>query len=419
MVKHVQRFLLLAAMLALAWTAQGQEPDLISTFPYTCDFESSGDSALWVTLNGTQENGWYIGTATNATPSGSYSLYVSNNSGTSNTYDVNSASASYTWAYERFSFAVGSYLISFNWRCLGEIDSDPYDYFRVFIVPDTTTLTAGALPSTSYTWSNQFMSDVPTGWIGINGTNTYFCSQNSYTTLNSEFNITTAGNYKLVFLWLNDDNTFNNPPAAIDDITISVNSCPRPSGLTVGYVTADSVTLSWSSIGTESEWLLSDGTNEYHAYDTTYTFDNLSAYTVYNFSVRALCSASDTSTALYVSVRTACGDMSTLPFFENFESAPSGSSTTGSAFVDCWGRLNNGTSYGGYPYVGSSSTYNHTPGGTMGLYWYNTTTTGTYGDYQCIVLPPLDTVTYPVSNVELLFWAKASSTSYHPPCRWV
>ena len=415
MVKHVQRFLLLAAMLALAWTAQGQEPDLISTFPYTCDFESSGDSALWVTLNGTQENGWYIGTATNATPSGSYSLYVSNNSGTSNTYDVNSASASYTWAYERFSFAVGSYHISFNWRCLGEIDSDPYDYFRVFIVPDTTTLTAGALPSTSYTWSNQFMSDVPTGWIGINGTNTYFCSQNSYTTLNSEFNITTADNYKLVFLWLNDDNTFNNPPAAIDDITISVNSCPRPSGLTVEYVTADSVTLSWSSIGTESEWLLSDGTNEYHAYDTTYTFDNLSAYTVYNFSVRALCSASDTSTALYVSVRTACGDMSTLPFFENFESAPSGSSTTGSAFVDCWGRLNNGTSYGGYPYVSSSSTYNHTPGGTMGLYWYNTTTTGTYGDYQCIVLPPLDTVTYPVSNVELLFWAKASSTSYHPP----
>ena len=415
MVKHVQRFLLLAAMLALAWTAQGQEPDLISTFPYTCDFESSGDSALWVTLNGTQENGWYIGTATNATPSGSYSLYVSNNSGTSNTYDVNSASASYTWAYERFSFAVGSYHISFNWRCLGEIDSDPYDYFRVFIVPDTTTLTAGALPSTSYTWSNQFMSDVPTGWIGINGTNTYFCSQNSYTTLNSEFNITTADNYKLVFLWLNDDNTFNNPPAAIDDITISVNSCPRPSGLTVEYVTADSVTLSWSSIGTESEWLLSDGTNEYHAYDTTYTFDNLSAYTVYNFSVRALCSASDTSTALYVSVRTACGDMSTLPFFENFESAPSGSSTTGSAFVDCWGRLNNGTSYGGYPYVSSSSTYNHTPGGTMGLYWYNSTTTGTYGDYQCIVLPPLDTVTYPVSNVELLFWAKASSTSYHPP----
>ena len=198
------------------------------------------------------------------------------------------------------------------------------------------------------------------------------------------------------------------------ELTPFIPSCPRPSGLTVEHVTADSVTLSWSPGGTEMEWLLSDGTTEYTSYDTTYSFDNLSANTVYNFSVRALCSAYDTSTALYISVRTDCGDMSLLPFVEDFESAPTGSSTTGSAFVSCWGHLNNGTSYGGYPYVSSSTTYNHTSGGTKGLYWYNTTTTGSYGDYQCIVLPPIDTTVYPVSNLELFFWAKASSTSYHP-----
>ena len=94
MQKHLQKLLLIVAMIVVPWVAQAQTPDPISTFPYTCDFEDSGDAALWVTLNGTQENGWYVGTAVNATPSGSYSLYVSNNSGTSNAYNVTSAAAS-------------------------------------------------------------------------------------------------------------------------------------------------------------------------------------------------------------------------------------------------------------------------------------------------------------------------------------
>ena len=77
-------------------------------------------------------------------------------------------------------------------------------------------------------------------------------------------------------------------------------------------------------------------------------------------------------------------------------------------------RLNNGTSYYGYPYVNSSSTYNHTSGGSKGLYWYNTTTTGTYGDYQVVVLPGVDTDSYPINTLQLNFWAKSSSTSYNP-----
>lgn len=144
MKKRLQRLLLIAAMILVPWVTQAQTPtDPISTFPYTCDFEGSGDSASWVTVNGTQENGWYVGNAANATTGGSYSLYVSNNSGTSNAYNVTSASASYTWAYRRFTFTPGSYNISFQWKCVGEIDGDPYDFFRVFIVPDNVVLTAG------------------------------------------------------------------------------------------------------------------------------------------------------------------------------------------------------------------------------------------------------------------------------------
>ena len=44
MVKHVQRFLLLAAMLALAWTAQGQNAE-----DYRLD--TGVDSTAWITLS--------------------------------------------------------------------------------------------------------------------------------------------------------------------------------------------------------------------------------------------------------------------------------------------------------------------------------------------------------------------------------
>ena len=692
MQKHLQKLLLIVAMMLVPWVTQAQTPDSISTFPYTCDFEDPGDTALWVTLNGTQENGWYIGSAVNATTGGSNALYVSNNSGTSNAYGVTTATASYSWAYERFAFSAGSYNISLKWRCTGEQDGDPYDFFRVFIVPDATTLTAGALPSTSYTWSNQFMSDIPTGWIGINGTETYFCGQSSFTTLNSEFTITTAGNYKLVFLWLNDDNVFNNPPAAIDDITISVNSCPAPTNLHVVNATTTSIAFSFDNVGTASQWVLEydtvdfvpgaglgnlvylsnssstitdsltgldsgvfyyiylradcgggdtsayislvaatlassgglpyscgfegpgdndwdlingtqtnkwyvgtaahssgskglyisdnngvsnsyDGTSESYVfavkefvlpqsgeyafsydwkcngessfdfmraalvpettvltaggycgfdnasampaggialdggyrvnlqttwqtmtgtflittpgtykwvfmwrndgsvtnqppiaidnvflqlnscpaptvyvdhtspdsiilawhpngeetmweltsdsiqvvlYDTTYAFGNLLSNTNYHFTVRAICGDGDTSMPATIIQRTPCGYLTSLPFTETFESQSTGSSTTGSAFITCWSRLNNGTSYGGYPYVSSSSSYNHTPGGTKGLYWYNTTTTSGYGDYQCVVLPGVDTDIHPINTLQLSFWARSSSTSYYP-----
>ena len=327
MKKRLQRLLLIAAMILVPWVTQAQTPtDPISTFPYTCDFEGSGDSASWVTVNGTQENGWYVGNAANATTGGSYSLYVSNNSGTSNAYNVTSASASYTWAYRRFTFTPGSYNISFQWKCVGEIDGDPYDFFRVFIVPDNVVLTAGQLPSSTYTWSNQFMSDVPSGWIGINGTNTYFCDQSSYTTLNSNFAITTAGNYKLVFLWLNDDNVFNNPPASIDDISITANTCAPAVGLEFVSATETSITYSWTNLNGASQWVVEYDTVDFvpgtgagtiHlCSDTSLTItDSLTALDsgmAYYIYVYANCGGGDTSTSSFLLARTVNNE---LPYF--------------------------------------------------------------------------------------------------------
>lgn len=103
---------------------------------------------------------------------------------------------------------------------------------------------------------------------------------------------------------------------------------------------------------------------------------------------------------------TACELLDSFPWTENFESCPTGSFYTGSSFIPCWGHLNNGTTYGGYPYVNNSSGCNHTPSGNKGLYWSSSTSTN-YGDYCCVVLPEIDS-TISIDHLKLSFWVKGS-----------
>ena len=195
-------------------------------------------------------------------------------------------------------------------------------------------------------------------------------------------------------------------------------TCPKPTALTYANVGVDAFDVSWTDTSDASSWIvvLTQGSTEVSNdvyYSNTANFTGLAANTVYNVSVAGLCQNGDTSMFRSISVRTACGTQDTLPFFYDFEDAATGSSSN-ATFIECWNRLNNGTTYFGYPYVSSSTTYNHTPGGSKGLYWYNSNTAGTYGDYQIVVLPPFDTNTIMMNNLQLSFWAKASSDSYQP-----
>ena len=195
-------------------------------------------------------------------------------------------------------------------------------------------------------------------------------------------------------------------------------SCPKPLPLDVSNITANGFDISWIDTTYSGEYAvrLLQGTNVVYSgtvTDTNMSFTLLNANTEYIATVATICGLGDTSTWRSAIVRTECDLLNTLPYTETFESAATGGSTS-STFVSCWNRLNNGTSYFGYPYVNSSTTYNHTPGGTKGLYWYNTTTTGSYGDYQCIVLPPFNDSIFSTNSLRVSFWAKASSTSYNP-----
>ena len=211
--------------------------------------------------------------------------------------------------------------------------------------------------------------------------------------------------------------------AYMDDISLElIPSCRRVEDVTATNIGQTTATISWNSNAANLEvqygpagFTIGTGTSVVVSGVDSVDITGLSSNNLYDVYVRAFCSATDTSDwSLLYQFRTSCGMISSLPFVEDFESQTTGSSSTTSAFIPCWTRLNNGTSYGGYPYVNSSTTYNHTTGGTKGLYWYAATTAGTYGDYMYIVLPQIDTDSLPINSLQLSFWARASSTSYNP-----
>ena len=197
------------------------------------------------------------------------------------------------------------------------------------------------------------------------------------------------------------------------EFTQPVVTCPRPSDLTVNNITSDSITLSWTAGSTETSWIVSDGTNEYLASTTSYSFSQLTPLTTYTLSVRALCSVGDTSSVNSISATTACGLLTSLPYTNGFENDPHYSSVTyANAVPNCWTRINDASgTYNYYPYLTTSASYVHS--GSVGMYWYQSTTS-TYANNEYIVLPGVDLDVYDMTDLTLAFWAKTTSASYHP-----
>ena len=404
--KKLYRLLLMVAML-LPFVGRAQ----VSS--YTCNFEDPYDSAGWVFVNGSQTNQWYIGT--DMTNVGSRALFISDVDSATNTYSTSVTSV--TYAYREFELAVGGYFFSYNWHAYGE---SSYDFLRVFLAPSSAVITAGQLPDGT-TSTSGYQYTVPAGWIPLDGGGKLNMST-AWQYYENEFSITTADTYKLVFMWCNDGSAGTNPPAAVDNIVLVQPTCPTPALAYVENLTTTSFDLYWSDMtnGNSGEWIVEiDSATQAHgagtvysATDTSITFSGLTPNTPYTLWISAVCAGSDTSMALRYQVRTPCTFLTSLPYFQDFETCPTGSYTSAN-FVDCWNRQNDGTMYFGYPYVSSSTSYSHN-GGTRGLYWYNSTTVGTYGSYQCIALPGFDTDYVQMRNVQLSFWARATSTSYRP-----
>ena len=301
---------------------------LPANIPYTCNFEANGTNG-WDFIQEGQSNYWMVGSATHN--GGSQSLYITNN-GTANAY--NTSVTCYSFATRTVILPdTGEYAYSFDWKAYGE---SSWDFLRAALVPVDVTLTAG-----SYSGFDNSTA-VPAGSISLDGGRLNL--QSGWQTRMGTFRLNQPGVYKITFFWKNDNSGGSTPPAAIDNVSLAYNTCPSPTGLQATYVSADTIIVEWNG-GSAGSWMLSIDSTSTEVYDTTYTFDNLSASTQYTISVRAICGVDDTSIAASISVRTACGAITALPFIEDFTGYAENS------YPACWSRILNSSSY---PYITTS-----------------------------------------------------------------
>lgn len=252
-----------------------------ATLNYEQDFEGTHG---WALNNGDQTNRWVVGSATGNTGN---SLYISNDGGTTNAYSTSSSSV--VQAYRDIVVPAGTFMgtISFDWKAEGESSSSGiyyYDYFRVWLVPASYLPVAGT----------QITSGA--GRIQLGGNFNQEDEWQQYENTELDLSGFAGSTMRLVFEWRNDSGSGTQPPAAIDNIEITIPPCSQPMDLAVTDITKESADLSWASTGNtfdikweeagfdvETEGTLVEG------FANGGTLSDLASTTDYEFYVRQDC----------------------------------------------------------------------------------------------------------------------------------
>ena len=251
-----------------------------ASLPYSSDFEDESENAQWQFVNN-GVNQWVIGTAVNNTTDGESALYISNDGGVSNEYSTSSTSTS--WAYRDIDFGqYAEYQLAFDFRGYGE--SASYDYLKIYIGAPVDDLPASGSTSGA----------TPTGATLIGTLNGISNWTHVTGTLNSSF----SGLKRLYLLWWNDSSVGTNPPAAIDNITITGSNCGRPGVPTFSDITAYTATFTFQPALEDDyawEYALCTGTEQpddvvpVSISETTVSITDLEPGTTYHVYVRTVC----------------------------------------------------------------------------------------------------------------------------------
>ena len=314
--------------------------------PYEQDFEASNG---WLFANGNLTNQWWWGSATNN--GGTKAMYISNDDGTSNAYTVNKAATVY--ASKLFTFDQGTYTFTFDWKAYGE---STYDYLRVALVPGDVEFTASTSAPSVPTGS--FYNNLPTGWIALDGGGKLNLKSNWQT---QTIELAVSGTYTMVFVWRDDTSTGDNPPAAIDNISISMLSCSRPTNLTANpnNIGSRTATLTWTAGGSETLWDIYLSTSstapnaqttptESNIGSTSHTFNSLQPATTYYAWVRSNCGGGDVSSWSDVYSFTTSCDAYPIPQLFGFEEEAIMGCFTMRSCASNTGRFNQNARTGSY-----------------------------------------------------------------------
>ncbi len=377
--------------------------------PYYNDFENPGTYSDFGFVNGTQVNKFVIGSATgvNNTVGGANALYISNDNGTSWAYTGGTANSSKVYSFVDIQVPVGvnELLLDFDWIAQGS--NATYDFLRVYLMPVNINVTAGNIPPTvnSVNYDLAAMIGRYTGGPGDHWLSVHNTWQHAQFSINTIQYPNLAGNtWRLYFHWRNDQATAVQPPATVDNISITIPTCPTPTALVTSNILTNSVDLTWTENGTATSWNIEYGPTGFTPGTGTmingvttnpYTISGLSPQTTYQIYVTSVCGASDLSAhSIPKTVTTACGAITTLPWVDYFDSYGTGTGV----FPQCWTKNTTNTTY---PYI--TSTNFSSPGS---MYFYN----GTAGNYA-IAATPLFDATIPVNTLKAEFKYRTTYTT--------
>lgn len=220
---------------------------------YKCNFEDETQRKSWV-LNPTANasiasklhNKWYMGALGNNDMNGHYGLYLSADS-ISNNY-VNSSN--FLVAYDTLTLnelqSAGSYVLTFDWKGMGNMASDNDGLYVLWIPVDKVP--AGPMCTTNDGMPNSYLNYVISlqpliGYDYLRGTSTW---KQASVEIPSEMVDGTP--HYLVFAWDNGVGMAQQPAAAIDNIEISDSrSCSAPKNLKLEIKGSSSI-LSWTAV---------------------------------------------------------------------------------------------------------------------------------------------------------------------------
>ena len=296
-----------------------------ANIPYTYDFEDATEWSNWQTISNSTTINWNRGTA--AANGGSYSMYISADNGTTNSSSFTTSAINVS-AYRDIDFGTtaSSFVLSFDARVGRSMSSNSYDGLAVLMVDPNANVTSS---NTAYQtpWGN--LEDIE--YLGY-----YAFGDTTWHNINIPLD-SISGTKRIAFFWFNRETissgiSYAGKPSAVDNISITVATCPRPTNLQVVSTTTSTATLSWD--GSSSGYIVDYiGIND-NAISSVYTNTNSCTLTgleggatSYDWAVRSIC-GNDTSIRSNASTfTTQCydGAIATFPFVEEFESN-----------IDCW-----------------------------------------------------------------------------------
>lgn len=343
-----------------------------ATIPYSQDFETINDFGF---IGVTQANKWAYG---NATGNGGNSIYISEDFGTTNTYNITSASIAH--AFREFIIpstvtATTPALLTFNWKSEGQTT---LDFMKVWLVPATFTPTPGTA-----------ITAVPNSRIQIGTLFNLKSTWQFYT--NAAVNLAPyAGtNARLVFEWVNNATTGTAPAAAVDNVNLEIPTCKIPTAMSVNPIAATTATLTWTApspappsgyqyfLSTSSVPPTSSTAPTGSVTGTSSPLTGLTPNTTYYWWIRSVCSTTNSTIWVYGTTFTTTQIPATLPYSQNFNTINDFGFTTGTQ-INKW-------AYGNATGNAGNSIYISNDGGLTNN--YNITTTSVVHAYRDIAVP--------------------------------